>query len=196
MKLAKRLWSIGSILINVSIITFLFLSNSSPKSPEERFLYLNDNWNVFEAHWKVEFLIMTMITIGAIYFAIHLKKMSWTIISVGQSILLITYPIILGGYKNTTFEIYEMANQISTIVFFFGNIVFLCGLLHLYFYNKILKNWLRLTAIGLSSMVLVAFSLAFVGLIEWKEAMMAGPLFIILYFINAYLGLKLKLVEK
>lgn len=196
MKLAKTLWSLGSILINFTIVTFLILSSKAPVNAEERHNYLNENWDIFGTHWKIEFLIMTMITIGAIYFAINLKKVSWSIISVGQIILLITYPIMLGGYRNTTFEIFEMANQMAVVIFLFGNIVFLSGLLHLYYSEKILKKWLRFTAIGISAISLIAFLIAFAGLIEWKQAMIVGPLIIILYFINAYLGLKLKLAEK
>lgn len=196
MKLAKIFWSVGSILISFAIVTFLILSSKAPLNPEDRHLYLNETWNVFGTYWKIEFLLMTLITIGAIYFAINFKKISWSIISIGKIILLTTYPIMLGGYRNTSFEFYEIANQMAIVIFLFGNIVFLGGLLHLYLTEKILKNWLRFTAIGISAISLIAFLIAFAGIIEWKQAMMVGPLMVILYFINAYLGLKLKLVEK
>ncbi len=98
MKLAKILWILGSILINITIGIYIYLSKQMPIHPQERHLFINENWGVFGGHWKAEFLIMTMIAIGAIYFAIHFKKISWSIISIGQLILLSLYPIMLGGY--------------------------------------------------------------------------------------------------
>ena len=124
MKLAKLFWSIGSVLINIVIGIYIYLSSNAPKNRQERYQYLNENWDIYGAHWKVEFLLMTSIAIGALYFALRTHKESWTIVSVGQFILLITYPIMLGGYRNTPLEIAEMANEIATIVFVFGNVIF------------------------------------------------------------------------
>lgn len=193
MRLAKIFWIFGSIGIGFAILTFLMLSSKAPLEPEMRHQYLNNNWAIFGTYWKVEFLLMTLITIGAVYFAINLRKMGWAIVTIGQLLLLSMYPLILGGYRNTSFEVYEMANQMAITIFLFGNIVFIGGVLHLCVMEKVLKNWLRFTAIGICVISLTAFLAAFSGLVEWKKAMIVGPLLIILYFINAYLGMKLKL---
>lgn len=193
MKVAKICWITGSILINLIIGIYIYLSSKAPVSPEERHLYINENWDIYGGHWKAELLIMTMIAIGAFYFAINLKKISWSIIAVGQLILLSLYPIMLGGYRNTPFEIAEMVNQIAIVIFVFGNIVFLAGLLHLYLFDTLLKKWLRITAISLSSIALIVFSISFMGFISWKQAIMIGPLMNLLYLINAYYGFRLKI---
>jgi len=195
MKLAKALWSLGSILINIIIGIYIYLSSKAPIDPKERYIYINENWDIYGGHWKAELLIMTMIAIGAIYFAINLKKISWSIIAVGLLIMLSLYPIMLGGYRNTPFEIAEMANQMSIVVFVFGNIIFLAGLLHLYLFDTLLNKWLRFSAIGLAGISLIVFSISFMGLISWKQALIVGPLTNLLYLINAYYGFRLKVAK-
>ncbi len=192
MKLAKLFWIIGSILINVTIAMYIYLSSKAPADALERQNYINENWDLYGMHWKAEFLLMAMIAIGAVYFAFHLKKVSWSIISVGQLILLSTYPVMLGGFKNTSFEIFQMANQIATVIFVFGNLIFLGGLLKLYLSDAYLKSWLKWTATVLSGITFLAFLITFVGIIDWKQAMMIGPLVNVLYLINAYYGVKIK----
>jgi len=191
MKLGKLLWTTGSILINITIGIYIYLSSKAPLEPIERHNYVNENWDVYGMHWKAEFLFMTMIAIGALYFAFNLRKVSWTIITVGQLILLSTYPIMLGGYENTSFELSQMANQMATIVFVFGNLIFLGGLLKLYLSDIYLKKWLKWTAIALSGITFLTFFVTFIGIIDWKQALMVGPLINVLYLINAYYGMKL-----
>ena len=192
MKLGKLFWIIGSVLINITIGMYIYLSTNAPLDPLERHLYVNENWQVYEMHWKAEFLFMTLIAIGALYFAFKLKEVSWAMISVGQLILLTTYPIMLGGYKNTSFEMSEMANQIATVVFVFGNLIFLGGLLKLYLSDTYLKKWLKWTAVGLSAITFFTFLITYIGVIHWQQALMIGPLVNILYLINAFYGVKVK----
>lgn len=193
MKLGKLFWTSGSILINITIGIYIYLSSNAPLNPLERHNYVNENWDIYGMHWKIEFLFMTFIAIGALYFAFNLKKISWTIISVGQLILLSTYPIMLGGYENTSFELSQMANQMATVVFVFGNLIFLGGLLKLYSSDIIFKKWLKWVAIALSGITFLTFFITFIGIIDWRQAMMIGPLINVLYLINAYYGIKLKL---
>lgn len=71
-----------------------------------------------ECTGKMYFFI-TMAAVGALYFALNIKKVSCIIIIVGLLILLSTYPIIIVGDQNTYFELSQMAYQIATIVFVF-----------------------------------------------------------------------------
>ncbi len=192
MKLGKLLWIIGSVMINITIGIYIYLSSKAPLDPVERHEYVNDNWQIYGMHWKAEFLFMTLIAIGALYFAFKLKEVSWAIISVGQLILLTTYPIMLGGYQNTTFEMSEMANQMATVVFVFGNLIFLGGLLKLYISDTYLKKWLKWTAIVLSGITFLTFFITYMEIIDWQQALIIGPLINILYLINAFYGAKIK----
>ena len=145
-----------------------------------------------DSHWRLEFFVMAMIAAGALYFAVSTKKISWVIISVGQIFLLMTYPLMLGGYRNTPFELAHMANEIVVVIFVFGNLVFLSGLFVLYLNDQILKKWLRYIAVISSGVLLTAFAIIFVEIISWKEAMLIAPLMNLLYLINAYYGIKIK----
>ena len=192
MKTAKILWSLGSILVNITIGIYIYLQINGPKTLEGQFQYINDNWAAYSGHWKAEFLIMTLITIGAIYFALNLKNISWTIISVGQIIILLTYPFMMGGYHETPYELAKMANQMALLTFVFGNLIFLAGLFHLYLHTDVLKAWLRYIALTISGIATIAFLLIFIGVITWKDAMLMGPLINALYLINAYYGFQMK----
>ena len=196
MRLAKLFWTIGSVLINVVLGIYIYLSSNAPKDKEERLQYLHENWDMYEAHWKAEFLIMALITIGALYFALNTRKVSWTMVSVGQIILLFTYPIMLGGYRNTPLEIFEMANAMATVVFIFGNVVLFGGLFILYLKDVYLKQWVKVLAYSIAGFMTLVFMVIFAGFITWGQALIFAPLANIIYFINAYYGLKIRLESK
>ena len=192
MKLAKAFWSLGNLLINVTIVIYIILMSKAPEDIADRYIYMNDNWTIYGAHWKAEFLFTTMIAISAFYFATRIKNFSWSAIVIGQFILLLTYPLMLGGYRNTTFELAEMANEMAIVVFVFGNVIFFVGLFLLYWNDSLLKKWLRNVALALSTIGFLAFVMTYAEIISWKQAMMVGPLLNILYLINAYYGLKIE----
>jgi hypothetical protein len=193
MKLAKALWSIGSLLVNVTIIIYIRLSGEAPLDPKAKFSYINENWHIYSTHWKVEFLLMTLVAIGALYFAMYSKRISWIIIFLGQMILLMTYPFMLGGYRNTPYELAELANQMAIVVFVFGNLIFFSGLFLLYLKDQLLKKWLKYTALVFTGIIVILWTITFADIISWKEAMVIGPLVNLLYILNAYYGLKIKL---
>lgn len=159
MKAAKLCWSLGSILVNITIGIYIYLQSNGPTDLAERFEYVNDNWSMYSGHWKAEFLIMVLVAIGAIYFALYLKSISWTIISIGQFIVLWTYPFMLGGYQNTPFELASMSNQMATVTFILGNLVFFSGLTYMYFQSRALPSWLRKLAIALSIISTLMFQI-------------------------------------
>ena len=192
MKLAKIFWIIGNLLVNISIGTYVYFSSQAPLNAVDKFSYINENWGVYAGIWKSEFVLMAMIALSSIYFAIRFKGISWALIAVGQLILLPLYPLMLGGYRNTPVEIAEMANQIAVIVFVFGNLVFLGGLLRLYWCDIYLKKWLKWTAVALSAITFLVFLTTYTGFMEWKQAMVFAPLAGILYLINAYYGTKIR----
>jgi hypothetical protein len=153
---------------------------------------MNDQWALFAGHWKIEFLLMTVILIAALYFAFRLKDVNWTIVSVGQSIILLTYPLMLGGYANTPFEVAEMANQMALTTFLFGNMIFMVGLFCLYMKTQLLRNWIKYVAVILAATSSILFLLVFIELIAWGEALFVAPMINILYLLNAYYGTKVK----
>ena len=192
MKLAKFFWSVGSLLINVVIVTYVMLMRGMPGDRQAVYRYMNEHWETFGGHWKAELLLMAMIAVGAFYFAIHFRKFSWVLITVGQLVLLFLYPIMLGGYRGTPLELAEMANQIASTVFLFGNILFFLGVFYLYREDRLLPQWLRATAMVLSAIFTAAATVAYVGIMNWQQLIVVAPVANIIYLINAYYGLKLQ----
>ena len=192
MKLAKLFWSTGSLLLNIVIGFYVYLQSKAPQNLEERYQYINEHWTAFGGMWKAEFLLMTLITIAAFYFALNTRKLHWTIVSLGQLIILFTYPIMLGGFHNTPLEIAEMANEIATVVFVFGNLILFGGLFLLYLKDDYLTKWLRFFAYAISGFMTIVFLIVFVGFMTWAQVLIVAPLVNILYLINAYYGLKIK----
>ena len=146
---------------------------------------------MYGGHWKAEFLIMILVAIGAIFFAIAFKSISWTIISMGQLIILWTYPLMLAGYRNTPLEIALMTNEMATITFVFGNLIFFIGLFYMYLQSDVLKKWLRYAALSLSGIAALLFLVIVLGVLTWKDALVLAPIINILYLINAYYGFKI-----
>ena len=192
MKLAKFFWIAGSVLINVTIGFYVYLQSKVPANLVERYQYINDQWALFGGHWKAEFLIMALIAIAALFFAFRFKDVCWTIVVVGQLIILLTYPIMLGGYVNTTVEMAEMANQMATVTFVFGNLIFMFGLLVLYFNTELLPKWLKYVAVILAAASSMLFLLIYVEFTSWGQMLFAAPIINLLYLINAYHGIKMK----
>ncbi|MEM1340619.1 MAG: hypothetical protein AAF634_07780 [Bacteroidota bacterium] len=191
MKTAKICWSLGSLLINVVIGLFIYLMVTGPKGLAERFQFVNDNWTLYSGHWRAEFLIMILVAIGAVYFAQQFKSIGWTIIAIGQFIILWTYPLMLGGYRNTPFELANMANQMAIITFNFGNLVFFSGLFLMYLKSELLQSWLRYLALTCSGIITLLFFIVCIDVLEWKDVLMAAPLVNVMYLINAYYGFKI-----
>ena len=193
MNLAKILWIAGSILMNVTIAIYIWLSSNAPVDDVQRFQYVNENWLIYSAHWKAELVFMTFITIGAFYFTLRIKRIGWSIVTIGQLILITMYPMMLGGYRNTSYEIFTAVNQIAMNIFIFGNIIFLIGLALVYRNAYEISKWLRILAASFASVACLVFFVSFIGFVDWRQAIIiVGPLVSLIYFINAYYGYKIE----
>ena len=85
MKTAKIFWSSSAVLINIVIAIYIYLQQKGPATTlAAQFEYIIENWSLYGGHWKAEFLLMTMMLIGAAYFMLQFKNISWTIITIGR----------------------------------------------------------------------------------------------------------------
>ena len=98
----------------------------------------------------------------------------------------------LGGYRNTPLEIAEMANEIATVIFVFGNLILFVGLFLLYLKDTYLKAWLRVVAFSIAGFMAIVFSIVFSGFMSWGQVLTVAPLVNVLYLINAYYGMMIK----
>ena len=196
MKTAKVLWILGSILINVVIFFYIKIMSQVPVGTHGvRYEYINENWSQFEIMWKAEMIVMSFLTISAIFFAIKFKSVAWSIVAFGQLVLITLYPVMIGGYHGTSVEVYTMAYQMSVLIFVFGKMLFLAGIIFVYLTDSILQKWLRIVASLLALIGLIAFSASYFGFIDWKQALKFAIALNLLYLINAYHGFKMETNE-
>ena len=190
MKFGRALWSLGSLLINLTIIIYVYMSQRAPVGDfATRLAYIKQNWDVYGLNWRVEFVLMAMIAAGAVFFATRLRTLSWAIVSLGQIFLLITYPIMLAGYSSASPDVALLSHRLSTEIFVFGNLVFCFGLAHLYLNDTHLATWLRYPAVGLAVIGALNFVACFFDVISWEQALFIAPALQVLYLINSYYGL-------
>ena len=197
MKVAKVLWVLGSILINGLIFSYIKIISKIPEGTHAvRYQYINENWSQFEIMWKTEMLVMSFLTISAIFFAIKFKSVAWSMVALGQLVLITLYPVMIGGYHDTSVAVYTMAYQMSVLIFVFGNMLFLTGMIFVYLTDSLLHKWLRIVASILALIGLVSFTAAYSGFIDWKQALKSAVVLNLLYFINAYHGFKMETNSK
>ena len=190
MKFGRALWSLGSLLINLTIIIHLYMSRRAPIGDfSTRMAYIKQNWDVYGLNWRIEFVLMAMIAAGAVFFATRTRTLSWAIVSVGQVFLLVTYPIMLTGYSSASPDLTLLSYRLATEIFVFGNLVFCCGLAHLYLNDEALATWIRYPALALAVLGAVNFLACFFDLISWEQGLLIAPLLQLLYLINSYYGL-------
>jgi len=197
MKTAKILWISGSISINVVIFFYVKMMSQVPVGTHAvRYEYINENWSQFETMWKAEMIVMSLLTISAIFFAIKYKSVAWSIVAFGQLVLITLYPIMIGGYHDTSVEVYTMAYQMSVLIFVFGKMLFLAGMILVYLTDSILRKWLRIAATVLALVGLISFTASYLGFIDWKQALKSTIALNLLYLINAYHGFKMELDDE
>lgn len=184
------MWSLGSLLINVTIIIHQIMARRMPAGdPAGRFDYVIKNWDIYGLNWRVEWVLMAMIAAGAIFFAIRTRTLSWAIISGGQVLLLLTYPVLLAGYLGGSLPMATLVNRLATEIFVSGNMLFLAGLLHLYLTDEQLPLWARYPAAALALVGVLAFVGCNFGLLTLSEIVVAAPVLQLLYVVNSYYGL-------
>ncbi|WP_116105893.1 hypothetical protein [Lewinella sp. IMCC34191] len=197
MKLGRALWSVGSLLINLTIVVHLIMARRMPVGDlSGRLAYVTKNWDIYSINWRIEWLLMAMIAAGAVFFATRTRILSWAIISVGQVLLLITYPVLLAGFVETSLPIASLAGRLATEIFVSGNILFLGGLGHLYLNDEIAAPWLRYPAAVLAILGTLAFVACNFGLVTLEEVTVAAPLLIVLHLVNSYYGLVVPLSRR
>ncbi len=197
MKFGRALWSLGSLLINGTILVYLYMSRRMPTTDfTVRMNYIKENWDIFGLNWRIEFVLMAMIAAGAVFFATRTRTLSWAIVSVGQLFLLITYPIMLAGYSGASLDVAMLANRLTTEIFVFGNLVFFFGLTHLYHTDETMNKWVRIPALVLSVVGMLTFMGCFFDLITWDQVLLVAPVLQVIYLVNSYYGLIVPLTRR
>ena len=191
MKLAKILWTIASFYILVVGFIYIIVLKDTPSEGSERYQFILENWSLYEYQWKAEFLIAVFLASSSLILANYSKNSGFYLITVGQIVIAVAFPISIGITPNASPELAAIIGKAGHHLVNFGYLISLGGFFTLHWNQKILAVWLRITALVLSTLSFLAFLAFFVDLISSTVAQKAMLLVILLYIINGILGVKI-----
>ena len=196
-KTAAYLWSAGSILFFVTIVLYVFVLQPSGDTGAERTSQLLEKWALASAIWRMETMAVVLITVSSWYFATARQSMSWFLIAFSHIVMVIMYASMLGSYPVAADAfaespyLFPMVNNTAVWIFGLSNLLFLAGLAFVYASSEELPKWMRWAGGIISSVGAFAALALFLDLITFSHLVMIGPLFLALYLLNAYMGIKL-----
>ena len=196
-KTAAYLWSAGSVLFFVAIVLYVFVSEPAVESDAERTAQLIESWAFASAIWQLETLAVVLVIISSWYFATIEKSMSWFLVALAHIVMIVMYANMLGAYPAAAESyaeapyLYPMVYDTSVWIFGFSNFLFLTGLVFIYISSEVLSKWIKWTGALISALLAMGSLALFFEWLTFGHLMMGGPLFLVLFLLNAYLGLKL-----
>ena len=191
MKLAKYLWTIASFYLLIIVFVYIVILKDAPSEGLERYEFILENWSIYNYQWKAELLMTTFLSISSFIFFKYTNNQGFILIAVGQLFFAFAMPISLGVTPNASFELASLIGKGAHQLVNFGMLVSLCGFIILHLKAKILKNWLKITALIIAFVSFLSFGAGFINLIEASDAQKAMFLVMFLYIINGYFGIKI-----
>lgn len=194
---AAFLWSFGSLLFLGAILTFVFIYQPPAGSDAEKTKQLLDRWGLVSNIWRVETIGAVLLAISSGYFAISKQSLSWITVSLAHIIMITMYGYLLGAYPTAAEfhgevpSLFPMVNDTAIWIFGLSNLLFLIGLSGIYYNAENLNTWFRKSALVISLVGAISTLALFFNLITFAQMNMAGPVILILYLFNAYLGIRL-----
>jgi len=196
-KAAAYLWLTGSILFFAAVVLFVFVYRPPAGTDAEKTAQIVNNWPLVSNIWRMETLAAVLLTVSSWYFATVKRSMSWFLVAFGHIAMIVMYAFMLGSYPvaagsyGESPNLFPMTNEAAVWVFGFSNLLFLTGLAGVYFKSEILGVWVKRTGVVISSLGAVGSLALFFELITFGNLNIGGPLILILYLLNAYLGFRL-----
>lgn len=197
LKIAAYLWITGSVLISVAILLFVLVFQSGGESDAERTSQLVDKWVLASSIWRLETIAAILLAVSSWYFASAKQSISWFFIAFGHILMVVMYANMLGSYPvaaefhHESPHLFPMVNNTAVWIFGVSNLLYLSGLTGIYYQNKVLNKFLSWTGTVISSIGAILSLALFLDIVTWGSLSKFGPLFLFLYLLNAYLGLKL-----
>lgn len=196
-KVAAYLWSAGSILFFVTIVLYVFVLQPSGETDAERTSQLLEKWSLASAIWRIETIAVVLVTVSSWYFATVNQSMSWLLITFAHVVMVVMYASMLGSYPVAADAfaenpyLFPMVNNTAVWIFGLSNLLFLTGLAFVYASTEELPKWMRCAGTIISSVGAFAALALFLDLITFSDLIIVGPLFLVLYLLNATMGFRL-----
>ncbi|MCX2718652.1 hypothetical protein [Lentiprolixibacter aurantiacus] len=190
MKLAKYLWTIASFYLLVIGFFYMIVLKDSPPNGPERYEFIIQNWATYNYQWKAELMMATLLSISSFLFSKYLKNPGFIIIGVGQLFFAMAMPLSIGITPNASYEFGSVIGKGAHQMVNFGMMVSLAGYYMLHWKSRVLSNWLRISALTLTTLAFLSFLAGFLNIIEASTAQKAMLFVMFLYVINGYFGIK------
>lgn len=196
-KTAAYLWSMGSLLFFVAIMLYVFVYQPSSGTDADKTNQIISNWFLVATIWRVEVIAAVFLAVSSWYFATAKQSINWILIAFAHIVMIVMYANMLGSYPvaaefySESPHLYPMLNDMAIWIFGFSNLLFLTGLAGVYLTSKTLKKWMVWTGATISFLGAIGSLALFFELITFADLNIGGPLILILYLLNFYLGLKL-----
>jgi hypothetical protein len=191
MKLAKFLWIIASFYLLIIVFVYIVILKDAPAEGLERYEFILENWSIYNYQWKAELLMTTFLSISSFLFFKYTKNPGFIVIAVGQLFFAFAMPISIGVTPNASLELASLIGKGAHQLVNFGMLISLFGFIILHLKARVLKSWLRLTALVIAVISFLSFGAGFINLIEASDAQKAMFLVMFLYIINGYFGIKI-----
>lgn len=196
-KIAALLWTVGSLAFFLTILVYVLIYQPVSGSNADKVNQLLNHWTLVTSVWKAETLAAIFLAVSSWYFSSTEKSIAWFLVSLAHIIIIVMYALLLGSYP-TAVNVYSdnlflfpMVNDTAVWIFSLSNLLFLTGLSGIYYKNLTLKKWISNIGMIISIIGTLGALALFFGLITFSQMNILGPLILLLYLINAYLGFKL-----
>lgn len=196
-KIAALLWTVGSLAFFITILAYVLIYQPVSGSNAGKVNQLINHWVLVTSVWKAETLSAIFLAVSAWFFSITEKSIAWFLVSVAHIIIIVMYALLLGAYPSAVNLysdhpfLFPMVNETAVWIFSLSNLLFLTGLSGIYYKNLTLNKWISKTGMIISIIGSLGALALFFGLITFSQMNILGPLILLLYLINAYLGFKL-----
>ena len=189
-KNSSLIFSIASLLFLVQIIWFAVIGDLSG-AWSDKIQSLNESWGRFNSIstiWKLEFLTASIIAWTAINMSEYSKW--WNLVAIGHLLMLAEYAFMIGGYKLVqTEEGFNLMNGLANWVFVASNMLWVLGMIGIYFKEKGILRYLGLV---LSSVSFILISLIFFDAGTQEQLVSTiMPALLLLYVLNSIVGIRI-----
>ncbi len=192
MILARILWTAASFYLLVLTLVYVLVLDAPGESGPARLEYILDHWLVYQHQFKAEFLIGMFLCISSLLFALQFRRAEFVVISVGQLLYALPFPIVLGLYPEAAVQTSMAFSQSAHLMVNSGLMISLAGFIGLHWNLRILPKWIHLTAFFLAVIGFSSFVLSFLGQLPYVQAQKAMLAVTFLYLINGVYGILIR----
>ncbi len=195
-KIVCWLWVISTLVVCTAMSLFPFFYSAGLDPGEDKVLKYLAHQSSAQRLWQLEFLGMTGMGIAATWFAVSEKSLWWVLVAFGQICIIVSYPIMLGGYPMAAAAYQEVPalmdtlNQIAVNLYAICNVIFCAGFAGILLTTSLFPKWLAGISGLLALVVMAGAFLIFLEFQTFDSLGILGPMILVLYLLLAWYGFR------